>query len=381
VPNDLKTRLLIGAGIVALLLVLSCIFGVKKTAQIVSEILTGKKADDHQDDDDDRQRPTDGDKSDDVPPAKAGSYLFCFWNVENLFDDRDDGRKTKADGPYDHFFANDPDALKLKLDHLADVLIPLNDGRGPDLLGIVEVESERAAELLKEVLNKRLGKDAYRVVMKGNPAGRHISPALLSKLPVVKDRTENWGARQRILKTVVSVNGHDLTLVVSHWTSRVTDEAGKGDKRAGYADVIYGKYKASYLAAREKGKNLDFLVCGDFNDNPDDVSVTDHLHATGDLARVKASGKEPMLFDLFAKAYANGEGTHVYKNKKFVFDHVCVSPGLFDDVGWSCDADTAKIVTSFADRKGAPNPFGGPNKKGTRGTSDHFPVTVRLRVR
>ena len=186
-----------------------------------------------------------------------------------------------------------------------------------------------------------------------------------------------------MLKTVVRVDGHDLIVVVSHWTSRLTDKKGEG--RAHYADAIFGEYKRAYLAARKEGKNLDFLVCGDFNDNPDDASVTDHLHATKDLAKVKASKDEPLLFDLFAKAYADGKRTIGGSAKKNeVFDHVCVSPGMFDDVGWSCDPDSASIVTSFANDKGMPNRFGGKNDRrsfAVRGASDHFPVTVKLRVR
>jgi hypothetical protein len=380
VPNDLKTRLLIGAGVVALLLVLACLFGVDKTAKLVSEILTGKKADDGPDEDGDK--PTDGGKPDGTP-AKAGSYLFCFWNVENLFDDSDDGRKTKGDAEYDSWFGRNPEALQHKLDHLADVLIKLNDGRGPDVLGAAELESRRAAELLAGALNKRLGKKEYATIeIEPVPGGRHISPVLISKLPVVGNRTENWGKRQRILKTVLRVNGHDLIVVVSHWTSRVTDKTGAA--RGRYADAIYGEYRRAYLAAKKDGRELDFLLCGDFNDNPDDASVTDHLHATGDLARVKASDEVPLLFDLFAKAYGEGKATHVYGKKHYVFDHVCVSPGMLDDAGWSCDVDSAEIITSFADRQGRPNRFGGEHDKrswGARGASDHFPVTVRLRVR
>jgi endonuclease/exonuclease/phosphatase family metal-dependent hydrolase len=372
---------LIAGGIIALLLVMSCIFGVKKTAQIVAEIFTGKRMDDRPDED--GNKPSNDDKSDNGTPAQPGTYLFCFWNVENLFDDQDDGRKTKGDAEYDSWFSRDREALQHKLDHLADVLMKLNDGRGPDILAAVEVESRRAAELLAGALNKRRGKKEYTtIVIEPVPGGRHISPVLISKLPVVRDRTENWGKRQRILKTVIRVNDHDLTVVVSHWTSRVTDKTG--DARARYADAIYAEYRRAYLAAKEEGKALDFLVCGDFNDNPDDFSVAEHLHATGDLARVKAGGDVPLLFDLFARAYDAGKPTHVYGSKKYVFDHVCVSPGMLDDVGWSCDVDSATIVTSFADRRGAPNRFGGEHDKrpfSARGASDHFPVTVRLRVR
>jgi hypothetical protein len=37
----------------------------------------------------------------------AGNYLFCFWNVENLFDDQDDDRKSRGDTEFDNWFARD----------------------------------------------------------------------------------------------------------------------------------------------------------------------------------------------------------------------------------------------------------------------------------
>src|SRR5207248_11010297 len=62
-----------------------------------------------------------------------GDYLFCFWNVENFFDDRLDHRTGPGDKEYDGWVANNPDILKLKLDKLSEALLKLNDGRGPDI--------------------------------------------------------------------------------------------------------------------------------------------------------------------------------------------------------------------------------------------------------
>src|SRR5271156_1778147 len=94
-----------------------------------------------------------------APPGTGDGYLFCFWNVENLFDDRDNGH-TGADREYDRWFARDPAALQLKLDHLSAALIGLNGGRGPDILAVAEVESLRAAELLRDALNRRLADES-----------------------------------------------------------------------------------------------------------------------------------------------------------------------------------------------------------------------------
>lgn len=312
-------------------------------------------------------------------PGKATEYLFCFWNVENLFDDKDD-RLPRPDDAYDKYFSGDEDALKAKLDKLAGVLMKMNGGKGPDVLCAAEVESERAAQLLMGAMNAKLDDKLlhYREVVYADPKGkRSISVPMITRLPVEgKARILRNGLR--IQETKVVVNGHELVVISSHWSSRISDK--KGDSRARYADQIHGRFRAMY----KSNPKVDFLVCGDFNDNPDDKSVTEHLLAVGTLEAMKAGGDVPKLFDCFAKAYADGKGTHYYRNKAYVFDHICVSPGLLDGEGWSCLVETAAIVPEIKSPRGvAPNRFGGPGDRrpySKRGASDHYPVTVRLRV-
>jgi endonuclease/exonuclease/phosphatase family metal-dependent hydrolase len=317
-------------------------------------------------------------------PAQPGaptSYLFCFWNVENFFDDRDDNRKGPGDREYDPWFANHPEILKLKLSRLSEALLRLNDGKGPDIIGLAEVESVRAAELLRDALNARLADKVWHyenVVMKEVSGGRHIAPAVITRLPVVRDRTRLLGKRQRILQTQLKVNGHELVLIASHWASRL--EKGSEHRRASYADAIYGSVRAMY----ESNSKVDVLICGDFNDTPEDESVTKHLHATGDRQAVlRPSQDGPQLLDLFADKDPRQYGTHYYSGRWLIFDHLVVSPGMLDSQGWSCDPDSAKTVkeglTRKGDRVGRPFRFGSPNDK-LRGYSDHFPVAVRLKV-
>ena len=81
--------------------------------------------------------------SDFAKPAIASTpegYLFCFWNVENFFDDQEDDRLHGPDREYDRWYANDPAVLKLKLAHLSEALIDMNGGRGPDIIALAEVE-------------------------------------------------------------------------------------------------------------------------------------------------------------------------------------------------------------------------------------------------
>src|SRR5262249_30026802 len=68
--------------------------------------------------------------------GKADSYHFCFWNVENLFDDHLDGHINKADKEFDAWYAEDAKSRRLKYDHLRDALLRLNGGKGPDILAM-----------------------------------------------------------------------------------------------------------------------------------------------------------------------------------------------------------------------------------------------------
>jgi endonuclease/exonuclease/phosphatase family metal-dependent hydrolase len=329
------------------------------------------------------------------PPADSGAsgdYLFCFWNTENFFDNRVNGWKKEPDKDFDRWFAEHEGVFEQKVKNLTEVLTSLNDGKGPDILALAEVEAEsQAAELLMDALNKAIKPDTppYKHLLKKNPhGGRDIVTAILTRLPVVEDRTQLLGKRHRILEGHIKVNGQDLAVLATHWTSRVSDERGEG--RDKYADQIYGRFRAMYKA----DPDVSLLVCGDFNDNPDDPSVQEHLHATGELNKVRAGGDPPLLYDVFADLWARNKGgkevgTHFYRGKAYIFDHLVVSPGMVNGKGgWQCQVDTAEIVkhrfvVPRGRNKGHPLAFGTEKEKvplAARGVSDHLPVTVRLKI-
>jgi endonuclease/exonuclease/phosphatase family metal-dependent hydrolase len=317
-----------------------------------------------------------------------GEYLFCFWNVENLFDDKLDHYSHQPDKDFDAWFDENKKIRDLKYEHLSEVIMNLNDKRGPDILALAECESERAAELLRDALNERLADESLHyqhILFKDPHGGRHIATAIITRLPVVADRTRLLGHRQRILEGHINVNGHDLVVIASHWTSRVTEKEGeerKGHGRDDYADKIYGEFRAMY----ERNPAVDLLICGDFNDTPDDESVTHHLRAGSDRAAVEG-GMEPVLLDLFAGKPPDQYGTHYHRSTWYIFDHIVVSPGMLDERGWSCEPDSVATVRASVKRlrngREVPWSFGTEHEHkslGDRGYSDHLPVTVKLRV-
>jgi hypothetical protein len=214
--------------------------------------------------------------------------------------------------------------------------------------------------------------------MKNLSAGRHIAPAIITRLPVIKDKTRLHGRRQRILEGHIKVDGKELVILAAHWTSRI--RKGSEDHRADYGDRIYGTFKGMYRS----NPRVALLVCGDFNDNPDDDSVTAHLHAVGDKDAVLASTKEkPLLLNLFADKDRKEYGTHYDRGKWSIFDQIAISPGLLEGGDWSCDPKSVKTVNTLVrpgDESKRPWRFGSRRDKRKRGYSDHFPVTVRLTV-
>ena len=74
----------------------------------------------------------------------AKTIVLCVWNVENLFDDRDDPRRP-PDEEFDSWFVNDPETRRKKFDRITQALLRLNGGHGPDIIAANEVESRRAA--------------------------------------------------------------------------------------------------------------------------------------------------------------------------------------------------------------------------------------------
>ncbi|MBY0512610.1 MAG: endonuclease/exonuclease/phosphatase family protein [Gemmataceae bacterium] len=314
----------------------------------------------------------------------SGKVVFMFWNVENLFDDADDKRNS-IDDPYDNWFATDAAARQLKYDHLSEVILKQNGGRGPDVLACVEVESVRAATLLRDALNAKLPADvpAYRFIgMKEVDGGRHIAPAVISRVPLDDARTTLHGRDLRILEVHVVSNGRALCVIASHWTSQLRQPDGSHGERGRlkYATTIYELVQKK----TEADPDADVLVCGDFNDTPNSEPVTTGLHLTADRAAVVPARSQPKLLGLLSGKPPEQFGTHYY-NGPLIYDHVGISAGMLDQKGWGCDPNSVAVFTDglIRARSRTRNPwrFGSKNDDAAgRGYADHFPVVATLRV-
>jgi hypothetical protein len=309
------------------------------------------------------------------------SVVLCVWNLENLFDDRDDQRRP-PDEEFDSWFVTDPETRSRKYRRITEALIRLNGGHGPDIIAANEVESVRALAMLRESLNDRLPAAAARydhLAMVELDAGRHIAPGVISRYPLSSARL--LGRQQRILQAKVTVNGHELLLITSHWTSQATDRGDNESRgRFAYANTIH----SAYSSAMRGNPSMDVLVCGDFNDSPEAKSVAQNLHVSGNPSLVTPDAVPPRLFGVLSGKSPSQFGTYYY-DRPLIYDHVALSPGLLDERGWSYIPDSVRVATDGLMRSGSlarrPWRFGsrGDDALG-RGYSDHFPLLVTLRV-
>jgi len=324
--------------------------------------------------------------------ANPGEVLFCMWNAENFFDNQDNHRHNEPDKEYDHWFATNPRDFQLKLENLTSVLLSMNGRKGPDILALAEVEEEsRAPELLMQALNRKLPSElAYQHLAFKNPhGGRSIATCVISRLPIEANRVRLLGSRLRILEVPIKVNNKELIVFATHWTSKLTDKDGHG--RSKYADQVHGEY----VAMARRNPDIDVLVCGDFNATPDEDCVVNHMKTQPTREdtiiasrKIQASSGNQQwlnypLMNLFADYKQKKAGTIYYHGKLDLYDQILVSPGMLDDKGWTCLTETAAVFNQSppADSKGRPWRFGSPkDHKGQRGYSDHFPVTVRLKI-
>ena len=71
------------------------------------------------------------------------TYHLAWWNVENLFDEEDAVALGRRTDKVFRAIGNDiagwtPRLRDRKIEQLASVIASMNDGRGPDLLGVAK---------------------------------------------------------------------------------------------------------------------------------------------------------------------------------------------------------------------------------------------------
>ncbi len=265
--------------------------------------------------------------------ALCDTFYLASWNVENLFDIEDD-----PDVLHDEDFTPQgpkrwtKERLEIKLKNLASIISKLNDGKGPDVLGLCEVENRKVVEMLVATLAP-LGRK-YEIVHRDSPSDRGIDCALIYDANVftLADSKFHFVRAERtrdIVEARLRRNNEDLYVFVNHWPSRNNDEW----QRIAAASVLRARVDA-ILAA---DSDADIVMIGDFNDEPDNAAIKDKLRALATCEKLALGD----LYDTTSHISAAGKGTHVYNDEWNLLDHIIISQGLLRNAGFCWKADSS----------------------------------------
>jgi predicted extracellular nuclease len=322
--------------------------------------------------------------------AQQDDTLFiAFWNLQNLFDTIDDPvKEDEAFLPDGEMEWND-ERLNKKMYNLSHVLRMMNKNKGPDLLGVCEVENEN---VLKLMINKYLNDLDYKIAYIESPDNRGIDNGLIYRetlfelLNVQVDTVhlwDGWPTRLVFGANLLTKNDEQVTVFVNHWPSR------RGGREESEPNRIKAANKQREAVDRifNHDPAAKIFILGDFNDDPVNISLLENLRAhpikcDSINADFEVEWKSE-LFNLSYQSYEDGFGSYKYKETWNMLDQIIVSGSLItdDNFYYICDSFEVHkpiyIVTQDGDYKGTPFPtFGGRRHLG--GYSDHFPVTAKF---
>lgn len=319
--------------------------------------------------------------------AQDGFFAsIMFYNVENLFDTEDDPVISDDEflpgglRRWSHF------RFQKKLAQTAKVIVNTGSWVPPAFIGLCEIENRFVLERLVSV--PTLKNWNYQIIHKDSPDDRGIDvaavyrpdvfyPLTYSYFPPVADGASAPGTRE-ILYVMGVLDGVDTVhLFVNHWPSRY---GGLMETRP-LRQKAASRLASEIMRLQEKYVNPVIIITGDFNDQPDDDSMTGYLGA-----RLIPGTDSEVLYNLSYAWQKAGLGTLKHQALWNVFDQFVVSGSLLnhDKRIFSLPEDAVIMDAAFLltkdDRYLGQKLFRTyEGYRYTGGYSDHLPVLLKIR--
>lgn len=307
-------------------------------------------------------------------------YTVAFYNLENLFDTKDDpntldrdflpwGKKSWTEDKYEKKI--------YKLGKAISRIARNKTEKPPVLVGIAEVENEA---VIRDLVESKHLKDAnYNFVHYDSPDERGIDVALLvnedyftvdysETIPIAIYETDGVKDYTRdVLYVNGRLNEEKVHVFVCHWPSRRDGADLTSHKRVQAAEQV-----SDFIASNEAIKeNAKIIIMGDFNDNPIDTSVKEYLVTDN-------------LYNPFEKLMNITRGSLSHYAEWFLFDQIIFSHNFFKPEKGKHSFQEANVFDKEFlaewEGKNKGNPF--RTYRGKRylgGYSDHFPVYINLK--
>ncbi len=311
------------------------------------------------------------------------SFYVASWNMENLFDVNDDPGKNDSEFLPEGKKNWTQERLEKKLDNMAQVIAFMNDGNGPDILGVQEVEHQSLLEML---LQRELPKKNYKIAYAESLDGRGIDNGLIYNADFFSlisietlrvDLNDKYPTRYVFLASLVTNRDDTLHCFVNHWPSRRGGEEKSRPNRLKAASVL--NQRVNGLLSEQPKSNI--FIMGDFNDEPNNLSIDSVLAAKH--FGVEDSNLSEALYNLAYKAFKEGAGSYRYKQDWNMLDQMIVSSNVVLKSRINYVENSFEVIKpDFAITKdgyyqGTIIPtYGG--RKYLGGYSDHYPVGAKF---
>lgn len=344
-------------------------------------------------------------------------YFIGWWNVENLFDveNSPDRPERLKEILKDELKGWNEEVLGKKINQLAKAISQMNNGNGPDILGVCEVEDGPVInKLVKRI--KELVPREYGVVHEEYNDKRGIEIGFIydvSKFEIAKNEQtgkdlvfSHHVLRHEATRNILQINfkikasNTLLVLIGNHWPARSAGELQTEAYRFAAADAL------SYFHKRileEHGDNTAILVMGDFNDMPFNRSLMDYAFSSPYKEQVKKSQHVPFFYNLMWPLISHGFASYYFGKEEFDpcrDDKYTTYPNMLDQFMVSKSVafankigvrdDSVKVNKEIGEHKlfiqkygyDYPRRFGRPSHCGKEsnidegGFSDHFPLSL-----
>lgn len=302
------------------------------------------------------------------------NYAIAFYNLENLFDTKNDPKKLDDSYTENSELQWTNERLDKKVLELGRTISQLGYAETkhpPIIIGVAEVENKY---VLKKLVDSQFLKNKnYGFIHYDSPDERGIDTALIYR----KDfftilhsenfalEVDNPNGERDYTRDIIYVKGkieeEEIHILVNHWPSR-----HDGADSTNYKRIIAAEKNREIIETiKAADKNAKIIIMGDFNDNPNNDGPM--LLASTDL------------YNPMKTLLTKYEGSLSHKNTWNLFDQILLSNNFLEFTSSKLTYAYSKIYNvdylEEKDGKYMGNPlrtFVGSKYLG--GNSDHFPV-------
>jgi exonuclease III len=272
--------------------------------------------------------------SPDIKSQESKEYYIAtvaFYNLENLFHPENDPKTFDDDRTPSGKYRWTDEKYNSKLNNISKVLSDIGkdlSGTPPIIIGVCEIENRRVLEDLAS--QSPLESFNYGIIHFDSPDRRGIDVALLYRkelfIPtnyknfelVLNDQdTQNRIFTRDQLLVSGMLDGEKIHLIINHWPSRRGGEYASRSKRI-QAARLNRRIIDSLFSLNPYAK---IITMGDFNDDPINTSIKDHLVTTDE----KNDKSLKTLYNPMENIYSSGAGSLAWRDGWNLFDQIIIS--------------------------------------------------------